>query len=172
MPAEIVGGDAEACQLRRHPPRQIAVRRDQRRLAFAAILPRLFQRQTQGDGNRRCLLALVGRLDQGNIGKGVADRVGRKCLLPCPPAARRFRGRQGTRQDLSAHLHVFGRLGNGFDLASGRVQPLQQQRQAILRVAARRRIDPFADAGFRRNKLPVLFRHGQIEPWQDDDPLR
>ncbi len=73
---QIVGQNAEAGKLRHHPPGEIAVRRDQRRLALA-VPSGLFQRQPQRDGDRGCLLRSLAASIRGDIGEGSTQ-----CSLP------------------------------------------------------------------------------------------
>ena len=152
----IVRHNAPPGQHRRHPPRQAAVRRDQRR-----PLPPL-QCTAQGYGNRRRLLPRGRCLNQGQVLGGLGQ-VGQQLPLD-QPGIRHRRGPQRQR-DQAVAIGVHRRRVAPWAKACGRhPKPIHQPTKAELRVILG--CHGVVHAG------PDGTRHLRVKPRHHHGPLR
>ncbi|MNL26944.1 hypothetical protein D3C87_1485080 [compost metagenome] len=167
----IVGKDAEACKLRRHPPAKRTVGRDQRRLCRIAIAAGFLQRQPKRDGNRDCFLPLIGRLDQGDIGKGRTKRLDIRIVAPLAPAVGRLGRHQRLRDRSRPKRQIDWYLSDDPDIIPHGTDLLQQLGKPELRMAAAGGVG-LAVERFLFDSRPLVIRHGCVEARKHDRAIR
>ncbi len=156
----IVGDNAETCQLRRNAPGQIAVRRDQRRLALATIPSGFFQRKPRramaiAVASSRSFAASI----RATSAKARAMEPGASVFCHAPQPLVAFAGARARDRICAAYLHALGALRQRFRHRSGSHAAASAAATGHIADDCVLSDRPFAGAKFRRYQPPVLFRH-------------